>query len=44
MKNGARVEQHLQQERPAGTVSNHMTVSGFGVRLATLDERIRKVG
>ena len=43
MKNGTEVEQRLQQDRAARTVSNHMTVSRFGVRLATLDERIRKL-
>ena len=41
MKNGAHVEQHLQQP-PSGAVLNHMTVSRFGIRLATLDERITK--
>ena len=39
MKNGAHGEQHLQQP-PGGAVLNHMTVARFGIRLATLDERI----
>ena len=43
MRNGARVEQHLQQP-PTGVVENHMIVSRFGIRLATLDEHIRKAG
>lgn len=41
MHNGAHVEQHLQRP-PGGIVENHMIVSRFGIRLATLDERIRK--
>jgi len=41
MKNGARVEQHLKLQ-PGGVAQNHMTVSRFGLTLATLDERIRK--
>lgn len=43
MRNGASVEQHL--EKPPGVVvDNHMTVSRFGIRLARLDEQIRKLG
>ena len=43
MQNGAKVEQHLQRP-PAGVVENHMMVTRFGIRLATLDEQIRKAG
>jgi Protein of unknown function (DUF3833) len=42
MHNGENVEQHLQLP-PGGAVYNHLTVSRFGIRLATLDEKIRKV-
>ncbi|MEP6983783.1 MAG: hypothetical protein ABI853_09085 [Sphingomicrobium sp.] len=42
MHNGAAVEQHLQVP-PSGAVENHMTVSHFGIRLATLDEQIKKL-
>ena len=42
MHNGANVEQHLQMP-PGGVVDNRLTVSRFGIRLATLDEKIRKV-
>jgi hypothetical protein len=43
MRNGASVEQHLQMP-PGGVVENHLAVSRFGIKLATLDEQIRKVG
>jgi hypothetical protein len=42
MHNGDKVEQHLQLP-PGGVADNHLTVSRFGIRLATLDEKIRKV-
>jgi hypothetical protein len=42
MHGGANVEQHLQKP-PGGVVENRMTVTRFGVRLASLDEHIRKV-
>ena len=41
MKNGANVEQHLQLP-PGGIAQNHMEVTRLGLKLATLDERIRK--
>ena len=41
MHDGSKVEQHLQQ--PAdGLVRNHLTVSKYGLRVATLDEVVRK--
>jgi Protein of unknown function (DUF3833) len=43
LRNGASVEQHLEKP-PGDVVDNHMTVSRFGIRLARLDERIRKLG
>lgn len=43
MTNGAHVEQHLRMP-PGGVVENRMAVSRFGIELASLDERIRKVG
>ena len=42
MHNRARVEQHLQLP-PGGIADNHLSVSRFGLKLATLDERIRKL-
>lgn len=42
MHNGANVEQHLELP-PGGSLDNHLEVSRFGVTLASLDERIRKV-
>lgn len=42
MKSGPEVEQHLQLP-PGGQAWNHMTVSRFGIRVATLDEQIRKL-
>lgn len=42
MKNGASVEQHLQLP-PGGVASNHFSVERFGIEIATLDERIRKL-
>jgi hypothetical protein len=42
MPNGAKVEQHLRRS-PGGPVDNHLTVSRIGLRLATLEEQIRKV-
>lgn len=41
MKGGLQVEQHLQLP-PGGVASNHMSISRFGVRVASLDEQIRK--
>lgn len=41
MHNGSKVEQHLDAP-PGRPVDNHMTVTRFGVRLAWLDEQIRK--
>ncbi len=43
MKNGAEVEQHLELP-PGGFAVNHMSVSRFGIQVAALDERVRKVG
>jgi len=43
MKNGANVEQHLQLP-PGGIAQNHMEVTRLGLKLAALDERIRKLG
>ena len=42
MHSGANVEQHLQLP-PGGLADNHLVVSRFGLKLATLDERIRKL-
>lgn len=42
MKSGGEVEQHLQLP-PGGRAWNHMTVSRFGITVATLDEQIRKL-
>jgi hypothetical protein len=43
MHGGAEVEQHLGLPPGGATADNHLTVSRFGIRLATLDEKIRKV-
>ncbi|MEO6581566.1 MAG: DUF3833 family protein [Sphingomicrobium sp.] len=43
MKNGMEVDQHLALQRDPRLVLNRLTVSKFGLRLATLDERIRKL-
>jgi uncharacterized protein DUF3833 len=42
MKSGPQVEQHLKLASP-GIADNHMSVTRFGVEVATLDERIRKL-
>jgi hypothetical protein len=42
MHSGANVEQHLALVG-RGVALNHMIISRFGLRLATLDERIRKL-
>jgi hypothetical protein len=42
MKSGPEVEQHLQLP-PGAMAWNHMTVSRFGIRVATLDEQVRKL-
>lgn len=42
MKSGPEVEQHLQLAS-AGVASNHLSVQRFGIEIATLDERIRKL-
>ena len=42
MKSGPQVEQHLKLAS-AGVAENHMSVTRFGVEVATLDERIRKL-
>jgi hypothetical protein len=42
MKSGPAVEQHLELASP-GLAENHMSVTRFGVEVATLDERIRKL-
>ena len=42
MKSGPQVKQHLKLAAE-GVADNHMSVTRFGVEVATLDERIRKV-
>ncbi len=42
MHNGSNVEQYLELP-PGGVADNHLTVSRFGVKVARLDERIRKL-
>lgn len=42
MKSGPEVEQHLKMVA-GGAAENHMSVTRFGVEVATLDERIRKL-
>ena len=42
MKNGMEVEQQLALQRDPRLVINRLTVTKFGLRLATLDEQIRK--
>ena len=42
MKSGPDVVQHLKLVAD-GTAENHMSVTRFGVEVATLDERIRKL-
>jgi hypothetical protein len=41
MKGGPDVEQHLELQGD-GSAQNHMSVTRFGVEIATLDEHIRK--
>lgn len=42
MKNRMRVDQQLALQADGRTIRNRLTVSRFGIRLATLDEIIRK--
>ena len=44
MKNGMRVDQQLALQRDRRTLLNRLEVSRFGLRLATLQETIRKAG
>lgn len=43
MKNGMEVRQQLALQADRRTLLNHMTVSRFGVRIARMDETIRKL-
>ncbi|MEO6255472.1 MAG: DUF3833 family protein [Sphingomicrobium sp.] len=43
MKNGMAVDQQLALQRDPRLVINRLTVTKFGLRLATLDERIHKI-
>ncbi len=43
MKNGMQVRQQLALQADGRTLLNHMTVSKWGVRVARLDETIRKL-
>lgn len=43
MKNGMEVRQQLALQADGRTLFNHMTVSRFGVRIARMDETIRKL-
>jgi hypothetical protein len=42
MKNGLAVTQHLALQKDRRTILNRLVVSKFGIRLARLDETIRK--
>ena len=44
MKNGLGIEQQLAIQPGGRTLLNRLTVEKFGVRVATLDETIRKAG
>ena len=43
MKNGFGIEQHLAMQRDRRTLLNRLVVTRFGVRVARLDETIRKL-
>jgi hypothetical protein len=44
MKHGLTVQQELAEEPDGRTILNRLVVSRLGVRVATLDETIRKLG
>jgi hypothetical protein len=44
MKHGLTVQQHLAEQPDGRTILNRLVVSKLGVRVATLDETIRKLG
>jgi hypothetical protein len=43
MKNGLKVDQHLALQAGGDTVLNRLNISKFGIRVAHLDETIRKL-